>query len=838
MTSAPAPVHDIETTLHERFRHVSREHAGCLAVVDGEARLTYGELDAWSDRVAAAVQASPGCAPVTIALDQGAACVAAILGILKAGRAYVPLDVSAPRTRLRVAVADVGAELAVTDGGHGPALAGLADIVDVDAAPAARPAEVATDPGDPASVFFTSGTTGRPKGVVDTHRNVLHNVLRYTLALDLCPDDRLTLLQAPSFSGTVSSLFGALLNGAAVFPVRPGEAGIGGLARLVRDEELTVYHSVPSIFRSVVSLGGSFPSVRVVRLEGDRAASTDVELWRGAFGPGCVLANGLGATETGLVRQLRLRPGDTVAPGVLPVGYPVEGVDCVIVDRAGRELPPATTGELEVRSRYLAIGYRDRPELTAAAFRDLGDGVRAYRTGDVGRMEPDGCITVTGRADALLEVAGRRIDPAEIETVLLRQPEVSEAVVTALPGRRGEGRLVAYLVPAPGGIPPVSKLRRRLARELPAALVPGTMVTLERLPTGAAGKVDRFSLPSPPPPSAGLVPPVGELEARLVALWARVLERPVGPLDDFFELGGDSLAAAEIAAAIEELTGVEMPTSALLETPTVRQLAARVCSPAAAGSPPVVLRRGQGPPLVLLHGLHGDLLHYARIVRALPGERAVWGLEWRESATVDLAVETVAARHLETLLACVPADEPLRLAGFCFGGVVAFEMARQARAQGRAVESLALLGISPFDFPGLVSREARAAFGDADRPTGLPALARWHAARLRTLPLRRRPAYIGRRALGLARRLTRHERDRLAVRMQAAFRAYRPSRYDGAALLVLARDTSAYADDLGHAWAGLAAAVDIRVVPGDDYTMLRDDGVAAEAAGLLAQTLP
>ena len=237
-----------------------------------------------------------------------------------------------------------------------------------------------------AYIFFTSGSTGRPKGVVDNHRNVLHNVMRYTNRLGISPSDRLSMLQAPSFSGTVSSLFGALLNGATLYPFDLQSRGISSFAELLVSESITIYHSVPAIFRSLMSASPKFPSVRVVRLEGDRATAADLALFNRHFGQDCVLANGLGLTETGLVRQVVLHHGAMAGEGGLPVGQPVEDMVIDIIDGEQRPVLPDSTGQIAVTSRYLALGYWRDPARTRAKFlrSDTKGGDRTYLTGDLG----------------------------------------------------------------------------------------------------------------------------------------------------------------------------------------------------------------------------------------------------------------------------------------------------------------------------------------------------------------------------------------------------------------------------------------------------------------------
>jgi amino acid adenylation domain-containing protein len=831
---------DVEQSLPARFARIAAAHRTCLALDDSSQTLTYGELDGWSNTVANALldRLGPGVEPVALLLAQGAASAAATLGVLKAGKAYVPLDPGDPPARVRAVLERVGARLLVHDGEtaaraqeRGGAVL-LLDVEDLEAGDG--PPSVDVSPDDVAYVFFTSGTTGRPKGVFDSHRNVLHNVLRYTNALELSAGDRLTLLQAPAFSGAVSSLFCALLNGAQVFPARPAGQSPAMLARWLRAHRLTAYHSVPALFRTICAAGVDFPDVRVVRLEGDRASALDADLHRARFAPHCVLANGLGTTETGLARQLRIRSGDPVEGGVLPVGYPVTDVEVAVVDDAGAELPVGATGEIVVRSAYLALGYWDEPELTARTFLDdpAGGGVRTYRTSDVGRLRADGCLEYLGRRDFQLKVHGHRVDPAEVESALLRLPVVRDAVVTTVEGRRGEGRLVAYVLPETA-LPPAGDLRAALAGQLPAHLIPSAFVAVPELPLGPNGKLDRRALPDPGEARATGRPPDTEVERLVARVWQEVLGVPVGVDDDFFELGGDSLAAAEILAAIESRTGRRLADSLLLRAPTVAELAAALDAPATpSGSVLVPLRHGAGTPIVLVHGADGDAAHFVSLVARLDVSRTVLAVESSDPAA-DLRPEALARRHVETLEAAGVAP-PYVLVGHCYGAIVALEMARQLQAKGSDVGFLGLVGITPGEFPGLASDAAEARWARAHwlraEGTFLSRTAR-HAAHALRLPrgtplpyLRDRVAAVARK---VARRVAGGGTKSFGLAAQEGLASYAPAPYAGEAVLFLSEESAAaYTPDPARDWQRLAAGgVRTLVLPGSDIDLLRSPAV-------------
>jgi len=839
---ATFPDSALETSLVDRFSLQVAVHRDCVAVIDRGRELTYGELDGWSNGIAQAIldREGAGSEPLALVFAQGAASCAAILGALKAGRPYVSLDPTDPG-RARTARA-VGARAVLTDRARstdGSLLARGRPLVVDDVEPAADPGVRPT--GDSiAYVYFTSGTTGEPKGVYDSHRNVLHNVLRYSSSLGISPCDRLSLIQRPSFSACVSSLFSALLNGAALVPFSLDEAGIGDLPGWLREHRVSIYHSVPSIFRSVLRGDPDLPDLRVVRLEGDRASWRDVELHRRHLGHS-LLVNGLGTTETGIARQLFVEPGRRVESGVLPVGYPVRDMEILVVGDDGHEVSPGHVGEIVVRSPYLALGYWNRPDLTDIAFSTEG-GSRRYRTGDLGRLRPDGCLEYLGRKDGELKVLGHRVEPAEVEAEIARLHGVKEVAVTTREGSRGEARLVAYVVPETGRSPAESELRRALATRVPGHMVPSAVVSLDALPLGANGKVDRGALPDAVSPARGR-PPRDDEERLVARVWEEVLAvGAIGVENDFLELGGDSLAAAEVLARLEAETGRPLPSSAIAGAATVAELAVVVrAAPTAGSSSLVVLRAdGHGAPIVLLHGNTGGTRHYAALVRRLPDGYPLWALE-DTLPSGDIDVAAVAARHVSTLEAARPTG-PFVLAGFCYGAVLAHEIACQLRRRGRDVPVLALLGITPLEFPSLRATGAHERSRLVCGPGSFASRTRRHLARARSMPRREGLNYLSRRGVALLRRTLPLGRSRVEEpsgwsAIQASLAAHRPEPCPGRPLVVLHDDDSSeYTDDPERDWTGLGLeGVEVEVLPGGDHDMLEEPGVARLAALLDAR---
>jgi amino acid adenylation domain-containing protein len=729
------PLHETGQTLAQRFEKQVRRFPHRLAVKTRQEELTYAQLDALANRTAQAIMARSGHLqlPVVILLEQGAGLVGAIIGVLKAGRPYVGLDPAHPAAVLRQTLAHCGADLIITNQANYTAAAALASdgqtLIDLESPAGSSPAvnpHPPQSPDDPAYIYYTSGSTGTPKGVVDSHRNVLHNVMRYTNNLQIDESDRLTLLQSVAFSGAVSSLFCALLNGATCFPIDLRRESMEDLGAWLSGQGITVYHSVPSIFQRLLATGMNFPSFRVIRLEGDQSALHHVELFKARFGPEVTLVNGLGATETGISHQFPVRHDTVIMGSVVPVGYATADMRGLILDPSGAELPPGQVGEIAIRSRYLATGYWRQPELTAKRFLHdpAGGDERIYLTGDLGRKGSDGCLEVLGRTDHSLKIHGRWIDVPALELALTRIDGITAAVVTLQETSPGNPQLVAYVVASGPSAPSVGMLRRALSGSPSAEAVPARIVRLSALPLDPNGKINRKALPRPdngrPELSHPYVAPATSLERDIAQIWARALGlEQIGRHDDFGELGGDSLQATEITLQVEKQFGLKLPPSFILSAPTIAAMAQRLIRPdSGKGLLVPITTQGTGSPFFCLHDGYGDVLAYRELARLLGADRPVYGLRARGMDGRELPcdrVEDMARLHVEEIRQVQPKG-PYYLGGNCFGGALAFETARQLLAAGEPIGLLVLM--------------------DASFPIGrLRSRLQWHLHRVRRSPV-------------------------------------------------------------------------------------------------------
>jgi amino acid adenylation domain-containing protein len=601
-------------TLTGRFADMVARYPERPAVCTPSESWNYRELDERASSVAGLLtqQLAPG-SRVGLLLGHDAKMVAGLLGVLKAGCAYVPLDREAPLGRILaiLAEADVAAVLTtadcstVLDGSPDklPLIVEVPDWVAAEGPPLKHQLASACSPDDLAYILFTSGSTGKPKGVMQNHRNVLHHVRTYSNALRISAEDRLSLFSTYGFDASVMDIFGALLNGACLCPLdirsheHPGELlDLMGYTMATESANehagITVLHSTPTVFRFLMRhkvCRHDLSSVRLVVLGGEEARANDFALFKRHFAPPALFVNGLGPSESTLATQF-FADHQTHLPGqIVPVGRAVSETDIVLLNEDGSRA--GISGELAVRSCYVSVGYWQQPELTRERFivdpTDDIPGRRLYRTGDRVRMLPDGQLVYLGRIDGQVKVRGHRIEPGEIEAQLAAITGVDRCVVVlrsdSIDGRHADLRLVAYVVLQDEDTAQsidASLLRRNLRAVLPDYMVPQAIMLVDELPLLPNGKVARAALPAPDwtrDESQIYVQPRTETERQLAGIWADILGVPnVGIHDDFFELGGHSLMAAQLVARVTESLQVGLPLRRLFDTPTIAGIAEHV----------------------------------------------------------------------------------------------------------------------------------------------------------------------------------------------------------------------------------------------------------------------
>ncbi|WP_344979212.1 amino acid adenylation domain-containing protein [Streptosporangium fragile] len=599
----------------EAFRAQARRTPDAVALVFEDGTVTYAELRARAEHLAEAL-AGYGVAPedvVGLAMERSASLVAAMLAVLMAGAAYLPLDPGHPDARLAFMVEDSGARLVLAD--REAAFAGDVPVVRVDEdgedvtrlpAPGRGPGRErrrprAVHPEQRACVLYTSGSTGRPKGVAVTHRGIAHLVCDAD-HLGLGPGDVMAQVANTSFDAATFEIWGALLNGARLVGVRKDEAlSPRSLRSRIEAHGITAMLLTTALFHVCVDDDPSmFTPLRALFFGGEAADARRVAALRKAA-PGLRLVNAYGPTEDTTIASTH--DVADVEPGALrvPIGRPIAGARLYVLDASGREAGVGVPGELHLGGAGLARGYVGRPDLTAERFvpSPFGVGERLYRTGDVVRWREDGALEYLGRADTQVKLRGVRIEPEEIASVLATFPGVRAAVADV----HGEGearRLVAYVVMAEAAAAEPRELRAHLAARLPEAMVPAWYVTLPELPLTPNGKLDRRALP-PPADADGVqagtrVAPRDAAEELVAGIWEELLRVPdISAHDDFFALGGHSLLAAQVVARVAARLGAEVSVRDVFEAPTVEAFAARVTAARTAEARAPVTAAGEGP---------------------------------------------------------------------------------------------------------------------------------------------------------------------------------------------------------------------------------------------------
>jgi amino acid adenylation domain-containing protein len=701
--------YDREATLLQLVWRQAERNPGATAVIDGERRLGYAELVAAAAAVAGSLQ-ERGVRRgdlVGVLLPRSADTAIAELGVLAAGAAYVPVDPQHPPARIARTLSDAGADLVLSEPELAPLLPASVAVLDVAEAvrgEAIEPVEVG--PEDLAYVIYTSGSTGEPKGVEATHRNVVRLVDDPGFA-ELGPGTTTLHAASPAFDATTLELWGPLANGGTVATLREHPSPDAVAAAIAAHGVDTLWLTA-GLFKELVDrrpdcLGG----VSHLLAGGDVLSPQHVVRALAALPPTGRLSNGYGPTETTTFALTHeLRPGDAV-DGPVPLGRPIQGTVCDVLDVAGRPVPVGVPGELWIGGDGVARGYRNDPELTAARFEDdpARPGARRYRSGDRVRRRADGVLEFLGRLDRQVKMRGVRVEPAEIEQALRAHPALLDAAVVPFERAPGDLALAAYVVADGNGpTPDPSALREHAGARLPAAMVPAAWVELERLPLDAGGKLDRDSLPSPGREHLARIgggEPASDAERLVVAAFEKVLGTgSVGVEDDFFALGGHSLLALALFAELERTARRRLPLSTIFEASTPRALAARVGAdaPASSWDNLVALKpQGSRPPLFVVSAGDGNLVGFAPLARHLSAEQPLYGLQpsgLDGRRPLDRGIEAMAERYLEKLREVQPRG-PYLLAGRCNGATVAYEMAQRLRAAGEEVPLLAALDSDP-----------------------------------------------------------------------------------------------------------------------------------------------
>jgi amino acid adenylation domain-containing protein len=719
--------HPSDVCVHEMFERQAHLDNTSIAVSFKDENVTYGELNARSNQLAQYLRAR-GVGPnvlVGLCMERSLQMLIGLLGILKAGGTYVPLDPALPPERIAYLLEDSKVSLLLTQQQLTSRLpASQAEIVPIDSrsslieAHSSENLATISTPEDLAYTIYTSGSTGTPKGVCLPHQ-ALSNLLCWQLQQSKAGrGDRTLQFTSLSFDVSFQEIFATWCSGGVLVLIADDVRRNSALLIRFLEQQKIMRLFLPFVALQQLAAaaeGGFVPGeLREVITAGEQLRITPQIRAFFSRMPRCRLFNHYGPSETHVVTAYSIPASPDKWDLLPPIGKPISNTEVHILDMSLKPVPVGDLGELYIGGVGLARGYHNRPELTAERFvlvSVAGESeTRLYKTGDYCRSLPDGNIQYVGRMDGQVKIRGYRVELGEIESVLGSHRGVRQCVVVVR-DESGDKRLVAYFVPSTEQQPSARLLRDFLKTKFPDYMIPAAFINLEALPLTPNGKVDRRSLPAPSRESSAIeveyIPPTDELERKLVSIWESVLKiSPIGIADNIFDLGVDSLLAAELFARIEKTIGKNLPPAPLFQAPTVQTLAALLRkSENQQGLTSLVTIQpgGSKTPFFCVHGGAGTVLLFNSLARHLAPERPVYGLQARGLYGRDLPhdnVEEMAAHYVKEMRV-VQAHGPYLLGGWCFGGVVAYEIAQQLRRMGETVDALVMFDApsSPDHYP-------------------------------------------------------------------------------------------------------------------------------------------
>ncbi len=806
-----------ELCLHQAFEAQTDRTPHAIAAEYENQTLTYAELDRRANQLARYLRrlGTETQGRVAVCLKRSLELPVALLAVLKAGAACVPLDPNYPEERLELMLQDAVPSVLLTDEGSlakfssgkfssampsterfatsGPRIVDLrvVDLKIVDLKQEWRNVSqeegnrIACDvqPPDIAYVIYTSGSTGKPKGVLITHSGLVNHAVAAVKLFGHGPADRVLQFSSISFDIAIEEVFPTWLAGAAVI-FRPEDLSlqVAEFLRWTRERLITVLDLPTAYWHELVHELSELkepipPALRLVIVGGEKASATAFSSWRKAVGNRVRWINTYGPTETSVIATAYEPPisADAPIPATLPIGRPIANTTVYLLDEELNPVPVGVPGEIHIGGAGVARGYLNRPESTAEKF--IADpfsddcSARLYKTGDMAQFLPSGEIEFVGRRDFQVKIRGFRVEPGEIEAVLERHPAVRDVAVVAREGSEGDKRLVAYFVPRNSHAPASGELRTFLQGKLPAYMVPASFLMLEAMPLTPNGKVDRKGLPDPSgndfsgndresfhkESGAGGAQPKDALELELAGIWESVLGiRHIGMDQNFFDLGGHSILAVRLMHRIEQALQRKLPITTLLQAPTIGALAELMrregWSPSWSSLVPIQ-PRGSKPPFFCVHGIGGTVLRFRDLARYLGEDHVFYGLQAKGLDGKQPCAASVEEMAADYLrdIRQIQPQGPYLLGGYSFGGMVALEMAQQLRAQGEEVALVALLDT----FPG--------------RPMSSTEL----LAKLLRMPMKEKISY----SIGRVRRLATYAQRRLSRQLPPDLLAVRKACY-------------------------------------------------------------
>ncbi len=854
MTSQPQTISVNYSVILDIFDEHAALRPDAECVKCGERILSYAQVQNQSELMAMQLN-KLGIGPsslVSIFLDRSVDLIVAIMGVLRTGAAYLPIDPLVPEKRVEYMLADAGVALVITQANLQGKLAGQRSCLFNQLLEPEHSLSVAVQDSRNADdglayVIYTSGSTGRPKGVEVLYRSLSRNIEALRQQLEISPADTLLAVTSPSFDVFAMETFLALTSGCRMILLPQNHVMQSELLKTALEEDVTLLFGTPTLWRLVLE-SGWVGNRKLRAVVGGELLESD--LARNILEKVGVLWNHYGPTEATIVTTTyRVQSKDRS----IPIGFPLPDAQLSIVDSTNHPVPLGSTGELLIGGEILAQGYRNHPELTAARFIHLdqgrGQSERFYRTGDLVRQRRDGAVEFVGRVDNQIKIRGFRIELEEIESVLGDYPGIVENAVVVHDDVQREKTLVAYYRSRSASFLRAESLRGFLAARVPSYMVPSHFVELKQFPITVNGKIDRVELSRRElelgnnailPETAPSDPVVRDL----LAIWKRVLRHSaVRTTDNFFEVGGHSLLAARLFTEIQDRFGIALPLATLFEAPTVELLARVIAKPEnSTWSPLVPIRTtGTGIPFFCVHPIGGNVLIFKNLSERMRS-RPFYGLQARGlngEETPHISIEAMASDYLTYVRQTQPSG-PYLLGGYSAGGLVAFEMARLLLAEGERVESIVLLDsyLHALSVPPSIPQNSRPALSKA-----LEAASRrfWQ---IRSLGPEKRSSVLGRdlaRLWSTIKLKTYSQCRNLGIapfRLDAvsafllALKSYRPTPLKADVLLFLADENAPItAANLATIWRHLVkGSLDVIHLPVDHDRLLEEPSAAALAS--------
>lgn len=718
--------------IHHLFESTVDQNPEAIAVIFEQQQLTYGELDQRANQLVHYLK-QLGVGPekiVAICVKRSLEMIVSILGVLKAGGAYLPIDPDYPEERMTYMLNDSAALVLITQ----------KDLVKKFTNPAAQIVLIHDDwhniakestqrpaseviPENLAYVIYTSGSTGKPKGTLLQHRGLVNYITANINQLGITNEDRILQFAAFGFDASVLEIFTALVSGATLSLTRRETLlSSADLIQYLQKETITATLLPPSLL--AILPVANLPDLKTLLSGGEKCTKEIVEKWA----PGRNFYNAYGPTEATVAPTIyHIKSISNISTNV-PIGHPIANTSIYLLDQFLQPVPPGIAGELYIGGIGLARGYHNRPDLTSEKFvpNPFGTepGERLYKTGDLARYRSDGNLEFLGRIDYQVKVNGFRIELEEIESVMDQHPAVSEVAVIVRDSDRGSGdkRLVAYFVAKTERKVTIGELRDFLKNKLPEYMVPSTFVQLDTFPLTPNGKIDRKALPEPdqkrPDLAKPYVPPRDAWELGLVQIWEEVLNvQPIGVTDNFFELGGHSLIAVRLIAQVQQRLGRGLPLNALFQEPTIKNLARILRIEDGTTTNPTLVPlqpKGSKKPLFFVHPSGGSVHWYISLARYIGNDQPLYGIQAKglnEGAEIHTTIQDMAAYYVNAIRDFQP-EGPYYLGSWSLGVIVAFEMAQQLAAMGQEVAFLGLVDQGPH-VPGAAPIDEAAYLMDA-----------------------------------------------------------------------------------------------------------------------------